>query len=362
VKAAIRNLRRPRNKIVADRFPGDPGRGYLYVGTTNPPASKGVPLVPFEAEMWPDGLTKQKLVREYGQTLLINSADRSQLTTHSNNGRITLWSNLRHPYSFADIVNGAADADLASNATFFKTLKNPVWFCIAHEPETKTPDPPAGVSPSRSLSTSAERNNFRQAYRYVRNYYKNAGVTNIAYIGSYIVSDTYRQVSFWYEWDPDYMVGDPTYKTGDPKFADIVDCDGWDPYNPRVELANPWVNTPNARTKSWPDLIDEYRSVVQVQFANGKKDKPMVIGELGIYGDDWPPNATVPRQLQQDGMTPEIFYNQMATIGTQTGYLVGVSHWNNAGCAPDDIKDPSGDRRLGWKKMCALPQVKMIEL
>jgi len=308
--------------VTTIRFPGDPGSGKMYIGANNGSTTgtfAGYPVSWFDDRVYGASSTKAHgTVREYAQTLLIPSDDRTRLDSWTSEGRVPMYSLKTSPWSLTDISNGSANSQIDSNINFVKTLSGNVWMTFFHEPEDNfLANGPAG-------STAAE---YRTAFRYIINRFKSAGVINVAWISPFFMCPwTFVSASGrdWRNWHPNWNGSSWAY--------DLIDIDGVDLYNPDVSISA------TDRNKSWTTAAAEF---LNKRASDGAKALPWCIGEFGV--------STYYDTLNDNGTTATQIFSDMVNIGAATQNLVGVAAWNSDEFRYDDTNDPTGEKVAGWK-------------
>ncbi len=208
----------------ADRFPGDPGVGRLYVGGTPDPTISYDYKTSFAAWEQKMGGRKMGIGRVFASS---SSPALGTIDAMIAKGMIPHVSYKPGTIAIADIAQGKANAWLDTLVSTYKARAPfPIWFTFYHEPED-------------NLTTAAQAADYRAAVRYIYKYFKSHGVTNVAHVATaYMNTWSFGSASGrdWRFWHPDYK--GTTFGTKDaPDIRDfytgadsVVDILGLDTY------------------------------------------------------------------------------------------------------------------------------------
>lgn len=245
-------------------FPGDPGPGVVLSGGSVWSGSAGVP----SAIDWLDDHTGKAHVLARTYSSVADAWHWSAIDAAIAVGRIPFTTTKFTAYPAAQIVSGAADAALATEASrAIARAPAPLWLGYYHEPEDNFPSDAAAAD-------------FRAACRYIVGHLRGAGVTNVAWVfPAWMVRWSFdggvgARGNAW-KWDPDWR-GTLSGAGGVPDASDwytgsesVVDLIGMDQYTPTVGGSS-------YHTFAW-DVgfsLDKLASW-------GRPRKPVAIAELG---------------------------------------------------------------------------------
>jgi len=256
------------------RFPGDPGPGVILSGSTVISET----TVPDDVTWLDDhtsGTKRHALARLYGKTVGGQSnatMDWTRADAQHALGRIPVMSCKYSAFTPTQITSGAADAVLTSEGNQFLARNSWVkWAGYRHEPYDEYPAGSAAAS-------------YRAAWRYCVTFWKNMGVTNVAWVGphsmcdwEYIAAGESSRGGPAYHEDPDWK-GTLSGPGGTCSAADwhtgsqrLVDVFAFDTYSPYVTDANRVYRTYQSQFNN-----------MKVKFASwGRPAVPFMIGELG---------------------------------------------------------------------------------
>jgi hypothetical protein len=358
------------NPVAAARFPGDPGRGRVLVGQNHLDGAtiaqveagtkKGLSITEFEKAIFPDsaGYTdatrpRMSFVREYvaeTQLFTIPSDYMTKIDGWGAEGRICnlsiqsasedpTWNMVSICNALDSLSDNATKQRVRSWCTWWKSCGYPVWFLINHEPQTS------------SKVTLAQAYYQRKGSRLLYAYIKAQGVNNVAFIGPHPVGNDYKSNNNWQDFHPEW-IDDNNGWTADQ----VLDCDGWDPYNPSLKSglprdANGEQNFPiDARTMQWStDKFREYKDRVNRYTADGYHHKPLCVGEIGVYGQQpslW--SAQDGADGQEGGITFPVFYNNVGDTCYETN-TVALGHFGTGYGNFTNDGDPYGVKRAGLR-------------
>ena len=242
------------------RFPGDPGRGKVYLGAA---ARSQAPdaLDPLHANL--NG-QKFSMIRLY----YTDSISWSNVDGHVARGRIPAVSFKNGSRSISSIASGGQDAWIdAIGAEIKRCAPVPFYMTFFHEPEDNFP-------------SAAEGTTFRAASRRIVSRWRAAGVKNFTYVADYFMTNwTFTPASKrdWRSWYPDWKgTTQPGSSKDAPNIADfytgadaVVDVIGLDVYN--------WWNPTKAADK-WESFQQHSDWAVSRTKLLGK---PYCVGEYG---------------------------------------------------------------------------------
>lgn len=313
-----------RTVSATPRFPGDPGDGVILSGSSvridHSPGS--------DAADWLDGRTsgtkRHYLARIYGTGRTSGDLiDWTRIDQELAKGRLPLVSAQYWSWTPAQIADGQADAQLASDANNFKArAPQVIWFDYFHEPYDNFP----------CCTASAQ---FRAAYRHIVNYFRAAGVTNVAYYGPVsMVSWEYTPGGISdrggeaYEDDPDWKgtkrctVSDvptpcaPDWYTGAQATVDIL---AFDQYSPA---------SVGGSYSSFSAHYNAYRAKMNLW---QRPWKPQIVPEIGTRsapGTDW------------NAHWADVKSTMLANN------IIGYAYFNSGPNSSFYSADPTGDDRL----------------
>lgn len=213
------NLATRRRRAPSQRFPGDPGEGRYYMGwsvsTSNLTDENGNPLSYIDTVN--NYLQRNPGVfHDYNASGCVSS---SRYDTAIGYGGLASLTFKLDAFTHTQITAGSADATLTSSVNICKARAPwPAWLCFHHEPEDFVQD----------VGLAAD---YRAAYRYIVQFFRDAGVTNVAWCcilsAPFVFTD--RE---WYRIHPDWKGTGPgsadDWHRGPDKMMDFF---GFDTYN-----------------------------------------------------------------------------------------------------------------------------------
>lgn len=319
---------------VTSRFPGDPGPGKLYSGSTVYPGSVTNPPPGGDAHLALSNLTgvEHAMRREYSTTA--SGFSLSQIDSALSKGQLPLHTSKFTAYTPVQIVASAADASLLATCNALKDpsrINKAVWPGYWHEPEDDYP----------TLAAAAE---FRAAFRYIVMFFRAQGVPNVAWNAAMFMCDwSFRTDAggpgrLWWWWDPDWK---GTLSGGGgtrPAAADwytgsqsVVDMFSFDQYSPSIGSQIYRTYTSNFDTMQTALTLAE------------RPTKPFVIGEMGTKTYTGIPASTWATHWA-DAHAYFLQYN-----------VVGVTYYNATLNYLND--EPTGGRALAYIDWVHRPEV-----
>lgn len=332
----------------AGRFPGDPGVNNIIIGATVNQYS----LDWFDKRIFPgatssDPPTKRfKTARLYLQPTSafgVNANFKTKLIDNANAGRVTMYSHkgvkeidANATYSFQDIIDGLADAEIDAAATFFNTLVTPIIYTFIHEPEVNIMLGKIVDATNRTRSAK-----YRQAFRYIINRMTAIAPTKICFASPFYTSGVWNASNgAWNDmrwFHPNWTgaadgggswLNDGPFTAGGSA-GSWVHVDGIDLYNPTT----PGNQNATSDLKSWNSKANDF---LNKRIALGMRELPWCCGELGVYNNV--------QNLIATGVDAQDFIQDMIEIGAATEHFFGAVFWNAGLAAFDDAADvyPTG--------------------
>lgn len=322
------------------RFPGDPGAGRYYIGWDQPNPG-GVDIA-------------QGKVYEQNQTAIYHTysaitnrrVDGAKLDIGIANDCVPSQSfklgatSSSETASAARILTGAHDADIAASiATVQARAPHPIWLCYWHEPED-------------FVTTLALGQSYRDAFRYIVQKFRDAGVTNVMW--STILQSPY---DFWapgagrsdYPAGGDWRMFHPDWKgtntntsadwyTGSQKMIDVMGLNVYDPLVSHAAATNREFNV----------LVGD---AITKMLSQGWPRTPIWISEFGVS------NIATPTPNWSTWFTSAKSY-------VLANDIVGISYWDGlqtaAPTSSDQLaydfnatNDPTGAKLTGFRILCA---------
>ena len=175
------------------RFPGDPGATNFYIGWAEPQTL-------ITAATW----SGKPVSIYHGYSTAANArVQSSKLDIAINNNCVASQSFKLSTWTPAQIVTGSADAAIDDSANMCLARDPwPIWLCYYHEPED-------------NFTTATTATQYRAAYRYIVQRFRDAGVTNVAWMPIYMCPWTFdgsgRNWRWWHaDWTGRATSGIPT--------------------------------------------------------------------------------------------------------------------------------------------------------
>lgn len=320
--------------IQVSRFPGDPGPGKLYSGSTVYPGSVTNPPPGGDAHLALSNLTgvEHAMRREYSG--VASGFSLAHVDNALSRGQLPLHTSKFTSYSASQIAAGNADAAML---TFCNALKDPtraskaVWLGYWHEPEDDFP----------TATTAAQ---FRAAYRYIVMFFRAQNVPNVAWNAAMYMCDWSFRTDpggpgrLWWWWDPDWK---GTLSGGGgtrPAAADwytgtqsVVDMFSFDQYSPSIGSQIYRTYTSNVDTMQTALTLAE------------RPTKPFVIGEMGTKTYTGIPESTWATHWAQ----AHAYFLQYGVVGV-TYYNATLNYLND---------EPTGGRALAYIDWVHRPEV-----
>lgn len=349
------------------RFPGDPGPGKIYVGfiaeggnlATHQGAEAALASVDYGAGA---KARKTGIARLYTPGW---SWSWKLIDSYTATGKLVWWSfkpqgstEADKTTFMSDVAAGKHDTDLQSWAGQIKSrAPTAFWYTFQHEPENDFGANTTADTPSKK--------SYRAATRYIYNFFKSHGVTNLAHVSTTFMQDTFfSQDRPWYHYYPDWKGTSYTGGYNTPAPTDfyggaqsVVDLVGFDAYCFHGQGGPGGTNCPgllytwtkatyldhdmytNDVNKHARKLIDTFKTL----------GKPMAIGEWGYHLHTPGGNVDLATSLAQ---YQHVYQDLLANN------IVGVVHW--MGVAPTGThayefgqtctgaQDPTDARRKGF--------------
>lgn len=312
-------------------FPGDPGPGVVLSGCTVWSGSAGVA----SGIDWMDTATGVPHVLSRTYSTNGNGWNWSQVDADIAAQRIPFHTSKFTNFTNAQIVAGSADAALATQASnAISRAPYPLWLGFYHEPED-------------NFESDSSAAGFRAAARYIVQYMRNAGVTNVAWVFPvWMASWSFRggEASRGpaYKWDIDWKgtlsgAGKPNasdWYTGSQSMTDLL---GFDQYTP-------WIGGSGYHTFDY----DIGYSLDRLYSEWGRPVKPCAIGECGTKDAASPtPNWTTHFSEMLDSCV-ELDVRGLVYYNTDLNNFVNA--------------DPTGERFAGYNAMVHDPRVGNIDV
>jgi hypothetical protein len=259
----------------SQRFPGDPGVGFVMSGANYSTDSQGIIGINwFDTNTSPDvnhAVARMYQVSEVGGGTTYNWAG---IDNAISLGRMPLATTKFTQFTASQISSGAADAQLLTEVNRCKArAPRTIWLGWFHEPEDDFNSP----------TTAAQ---YRAAARYIVLYFRAQGVTNVAWEFSSFQTDwTYMAGGITshggegYLWDPDWkgtLSGaggtEPSaidWYTGAGSSASVVDMFSFDQYSPLIGSTN--YRTYVAQFTTMKNKLDLWQ----------RPTKPFIVPEVG---------------------------------------------------------------------------------
>lgn len=340
-------------------IPGYPGTGKIRMGQASATADGPFDQLVYSTTGYSTTPLHCSIAREYLQSgPLWSAGEQSVLRGHTSLGRVPIATFKTAPYSYAQVVSGAADADWIATCTFIKSLTGiggtanaPIWCSYWHEPEN-IGALPANPSSAQVTQALADQDNYRSGYRHLVEVARAQGVTNIAWCAPFWMSLwdwQHLDPKLWHpEWSGTAWLTNPdgTRK----KYIDLLGIDYYDPtvYNSTT------VNF-NSTTRNRLPTGDIVGVIIAMYLRMGGRPMPIVIGEHGIY--------SFLSTLEADGVSAELIVSDLMDNCVQhpTMPVIGTCVWNNgqAGFDPTtgDPKrvssDPFGPKTMAYRNVAA---------
>lgn len=309
----------------AAKFQGDPGDGNYYIGWANGPGGSGSLAV---GNSWSQN--KVSVYHDYSTTTN-KRVSGSQLDGAINGNCIASQSFKLDGFSKAQILAGAADADitLSANACMARAPW-PIWLCFHHEP-------------GGDYTTDAARAEYRAAYRYIVQRFRNEGVTNVSWMPIQEAPYDYRPNGYvpgsgrgvdYRKFHPDWNGG--TTNTRADWYDDLMmDMQGLDIYNPLVTGTSfqdydlIWQSV-NDQWDATNFPIEEYGGIVIMEMGWSDVINP---------DPDW------------------VAYSERVKFQQQNQNIKCFVYWNNNNESPRRYdftpeSDADGDKLAGWHNIC----------
>jgi hypothetical protein len=311
----------------APRFPGDPGEGNFYIGWAEGSVQQtdisGNPLANFAAgAYWAD--RPLGIQHHYNPTGGISTGD---FDSAINNDCLASLTFKLDTFTPAQISAGNADATLTTSANAcIARAPWPAWLCYFHEPED-------------NFTTTQAKTDYRAATRYIVQFFRDAGVTNVAWLPIYMNPWTFDAASGrdWRTWHADWN-GGTTNTAADWHVDKMMDIFGFDSYTADIggTLYRDWA------TGTIAPLISD---LTTNGFIAAYGTPPFVVCEFGMAA------ATNPYPNWTSDFAPDVI--AWATGGD----AVGIVYWNKAVSDPGNYdfipaEDPNGTKLTAWRQIC----------
>lgn len=322
------------------RFPGDPGNGVFYVGWDQGPKpegalSNGISLSPAPLSVY----------HAYSTATHARVQD-THIDTAITNNMIASQSFKLDFYTPSQITAGSADADIAASITICRDRTPwPIWLCYVHEPED-------------NFTSSTSASQYRAAFRYIVQKFRDAGVTNVAW--QTILQDPWTFLTTtnntggdgdllddnsssggsgrdWRWWHPDWKGTNNRNSTDWYTGADrMIDMIGLDLYNP-MPPASPGPGT----SRSFQTFLEYALNDIE---AVGTPTVPYTLPEFGM--SKWA--TPYPNWLD--------WCNAAITVAKARN-VICFGYWNHSGDAhrydfDTAVGDIDGTKLLGWEAIC----------
>jgi hypothetical protein len=322
-----------RRHAPGPRFPGDPGEGRFYVGWDETSSLQhdiaGTPFPDtaegriFDAGSYWNG-RPLTIYHSYNAGGGVSTTEFDRAIDHDAMASLTFKLDTFTP---AQISAGSADATLATSVTACKSrAPYPAWLCYYHEPED-------------NFTTSGQTDEYRAAFRYIVQYFRDNGVTNVAWYPIFMSPYTFEVVSGrdWRWWHPDWNGG--TTNTSADWYrgsAQMMDLLGLDIYNAGISDTD------------YEDFNTNITTVRNKIASNGFGPMPPVfIAETGMSADTspWPAGTWVTD-----------YGVDMRNFLLSSG--VGVCYYNGNDDVPprydfQPASDSDGNKLAGWRVVTA---------
>ena len=287
------------------KFPGDPGDGKYYLGWAEPQTYA-------QGQSWTGTSPRISVYHTYA-----GAANPSQTDCQKS---ITANSIVSHTFKLsqtpAQVLAGNADAAIDSFAAYvISKAPWPFWLCYYHEPED-------------NWTTTTDKINYRAASRRIVQRFRDAGVTNAAWMPILMAPWTFQAGSGrdWRTWHPDW--------NGSAWQNDIMmDLCGLDLYCPLIGSSS---------YSTFDSMMDQTRTKTE---AVGVPQWDYVLPEFGMY------NVVDPHPNWLTYCTDFKAYMKAHRVKA-------VNYWNNDPGATNKYNftsdaDPDGQKLAGWQSIVA---------
>jgi hypothetical protein len=222
------------------RFPGDPGAGNLYVGFITKNGDMSLEQGE-ETTLSKIDYGSGTNARPTGIVRLYNSGfawSFNKIDPYLNAGKLVWYSfkptgasEAAKSTFMAEIAAGQHDTELSSWATEIKSrAPKVIWYTFHHEPENDYG--------ANTTSDTTSKQNYRAATRYIYQFFKSHGVTNLANISTVFMQSTFNTPNRpWYHYYPDWKGTGYSGGYNTPNLSDfysgsesVVDAIGFDSY------------------------------------------------------------------------------------------------------------------------------------